>query len=67
MSVLYVLLPLALLIVFAAVIAYVWSARSGQFDDLETPAFRPLLDDRSTARTPIAPADPASTDFQVPP
>jgi cytochrome oxidase maturation protein, cbb3-type len=45
MSVLYVVLPLALVIVGAAVIAFVWSARSGQFDDLDTPAVRILHDD----------------------
>lgn len=45
MSVLYVVLPLALVIVTAAVIAFVWSVRSGQFDDLDTPAVRMLHDD----------------------
>jgi cbb3-type cytochrome oxidase maturation protein len=45
MSVLYVVLPLALVIVGAAVAAFVWSARSGQFDDLDTPAMRVLHDD----------------------
>jgi cbb3-type cytochrome oxidase maturation protein len=40
MSIIYVVLPLALLIVGAAVWAYVWAARSGQFDDLDTPAMR---------------------------
>jgi cbb3-type cytochrome oxidase maturation protein len=29
----------------AAVIVFVWAARSGQFDDLETPALRILGDD----------------------
>jgi cbb3-type cytochrome oxidase maturation protein len=32
-------------VVVVAVAAYVWSARSGQFDDLETPSLRPLIDD----------------------
>jgi len=45
MSVVYLVLPLALIIVGAAVLAFVWSARSGQFDDLEGPAHRILLDD----------------------
>ncbi len=44
MSVVYLVLPLALIIVGAAVLAFVWSARSGQFDDLETPAVRVLHD-----------------------
>lgn len=47
MSVLYVVLPLALIIVGAAVGAFVWSARSGQFDDLDTPPVRVLHDDET--------------------
>lgn len=45
MSVIFIVLPLALVIVGAAVGAFVWSARSGQMDDLETPAVRMLRDD----------------------
>jgi cbb3-type cytochrome oxidase maturation protein len=45
MSVIYLVLPLALLIVAMAVGAFIWSAKSGQFDDLETPAVRVLHDD----------------------
>lgn len=45
MSVLYFLLPLAGLLVAAAVVAFVFAARSGQFDDLQTPALRVLFDD----------------------
>ncbi len=45
MSVLFVVLPLALVIAAVAVAAFVWATRSGQFDDLETPAMRMLHDD----------------------
>ncbi len=45
MSVLFLVLPLALVLVGVAVWAYVWSARAGQFDDLDTPAHRMLHDD----------------------
>lgn len=45
MSVIFLVLPLALLIVAAAVGAFVWAARRGQFDDLETPAIRAMHDD----------------------
>lgn len=45
MSIIAVVLPLALLVVAAAVAAFVWAARSGQFDDTETPAARVLADD----------------------
>lgn len=45
MTVLFIVFPLALLIVAVAVGAYVWATRSGQLDDLETPALRMLNDD----------------------
>jgi cbb3-type cytochrome oxidase maturation protein len=44
MSVIYLVLPLALIIVGGAVLAFVWSAKSGQYDDLDTPAVRVLHD-----------------------
>ncbi len=53
MSVVFVVLPLALLIVGAAVVAFIWSARSGQFDDLNTPAVRMLHDDAPTTTKPV--------------
>lgn len=45
MSVLYIVVPLALVVVGAAVAAFMWAARRGQFDDLDTPAVRALHDD----------------------
>lgn len=45
MDVIYILLPIVLLIVVAALIAFFWAIRSGQFDDLNTPALRVLFDD----------------------
>lgn len=50
MSVLYLVLPLALLIVIGMVWAFVRSVRGGQFDDLDTPALRMLFDDEPRAR-----------------
>ena len=45
MSVIFLVLPLALIVVAAAVGAFVWATRRGQFDDLDTPALRMLHDD----------------------
>ena len=45
MSILFVLVPLAVGLVLVFVLAWVWSTRSGQFDDLETPAIRAVQDD----------------------
>jgi cbb3-type cytochrome oxidase maturation protein len=44
-SVLYVLVPVALGLVVTAVLAFVWAARQGQFDDTTTPSWRAVLDD----------------------
>jgi cbb3-type cytochrome oxidase maturation protein len=46
MSVMFVALPVAVILGTLAVLAFVWSARRGQFDDLETPRWRILLDDQ---------------------
>ena len=45
MNILYILIPLALLILAIAVWVFFWAVGSGQFDDLDTPAMRVILDD----------------------
>lgn len=45
MDILYLLIPLALVLLVIAIGAFVWASRSGQFDDLEGPAHRILMDD----------------------
>lgn len=45
MSVIYVLLPVAVLLAAAGVAAFIWAVRHGQFDDLDTPGIRILHDD----------------------
>ena len=45
MSVIYVVLPLALLLGGAFLAAFLWAVREGQFDDIDTPALRLVLDD----------------------
>jgi cbb3-type cytochrome oxidase maturation protein len=45
MITLYLVLPLALLVATGAVVAFAWSIRSGQLDDLDTPPRRILIDD----------------------
>jgi cbb3-type cytochrome oxidase maturation protein len=64
MEVLFVLLPLALTFAATAVGVFLWAARSGQFDDLTTPAVRMLHDD-VPARGPAAPPR-AETDGGAP-
>jgi len=45
MTVLLFLIPLALLLGLGALVAFLWSLRSGQFDDLDGAAQRILFDD----------------------
>jgi cbb3-type cytochrome oxidase maturation protein len=52
MSVLYVALPVAIALGGAALIACIRCIRSGQYDDLETPAVRMLIDDSQPPRQP---------------
>ena len=50
MTILYVLVPLALVCGVGAVFAFLWAVRTGQLDDLETPAVRILTDDDPAAK-----------------
>ena len=50
MSVLQVLVPLMLLVAGSAVVAFVWAAKNGQLDDLDTPPLRMLGDDEPAPR-----------------
>ncbi len=45
MNILYLLIPLGLVLLGIAIWAFMWAVRSGQFDDLEGPAHRILMDD----------------------
>lgn len=45
MEILYLLIPVSVLLVFGIAVAFWWSVKSGQFDDLEGPGFRILMDD----------------------
>lgn len=45
MSMLYVLIPLAVVLLALAVWALLWAIKNGQFDDLETHGWSVVLDD----------------------
>lgn len=47
MDILYLLIPLSVVLVFVIGVVFWWSIKSGQFDDLEGPAYRMLMDDDS--------------------
>lgn len=52
MDILFLLIPLSLVLVALVVAALVWAIRSGQFEDLEGPAHRILLDDDESPEVP---------------
>ena len=54
----YLLIPVSVLLVFGNATAFWWSLRSGQFDDLEGPGFRVLMDDNP----PKPPTELSDTD-----
>jgi cbb3-type cytochrome oxidase maturation protein len=60
MEILYLLVPLSVTLVFAIAVVFWYALKSGQFDDLEGPAHRILMDDDSppaAARRPAADFD----------
>ncbi|MEJ2513998.1 MAG: cbb3-type cytochrome oxidase assembly protein CcoS [Gammaproteobacteria bacterium] len=60
MTILYLLIPLSLVLLGLAVWAFFWAVNSGQFDDLDSPAWRILLDDEK--RPPPAPGESEEPD-----
>jgi cbb3-type cytochrome oxidase maturation protein len=55
MDILYLLIPLSLVLVFFIAVFFWWSLRTNQYDDLDGPGYRILMDDDSTTdRDPSA-------------
>ena len=66
MSVLFIAVPVALLIALIAIITFTIQVRSGQYDDLQTPAQRVLFDDIETVTGNNEPQTVASTNQSKP-
>ncbi len=45
MTILYVIIPIAIILVSFFVFLFLWAVKTEQFDDLETPAHKILIDD----------------------
>ena len=45
MEILYLLIPLGVVVMVIAVVAFTWSVKSGQYEDMDGPAHRILMDD----------------------
>jgi cbb3-type cytochrome oxidase maturation protein len=50
--ILLMLIPLSLVLLVAAISAFVWAVRKGQFDDMDTPALDILRDDPPLRASP---------------
>lgn len=50
MEIVYYLVPIALVILAVAVGIFFWAVKSGQYDDMEGPAHRILMDDDAPPR-----------------
>ncbi|EMF81465.1 cytochrome oxidase maturation protein, cbb3-type [Leptospira weilii serovar Topaz str. LT2116] len=48
MNALYLTIPMAMLIALGALIAFLWSLKSGQYEDIEGPKYRMLFDDEES-------------------
>lgn len=60
MSVLYLVIPIALLMSAGAVLTFLWAVRRGQFDDLSTPGLRMLHDDEPAPKATQGHTGPAT-------
>ena len=57
MDILYLLIPLSVVLVFIIAVMFWWSLKSGQYEDLDGPGYRILMDDdRSDILPGVTPA-----------
>ena len=67
MSIIFVLIPIAVLFVIIGLVIFFWAVRSRQFDDLDKEAFSILFDETNqTKKTTEKPADSADKPDQHP-
>ncbi len=50
MKILYLLIPISVLMVIAAIFAFRWAVKNRQFDDMSSPGMIPLMDDSDEER-----------------
>lgn len=65
MEILYLLIPLSVVLVFVIGFFFWRSVKGGQFEDLEGPGYRILMDDDSAVPPPPKSADGQSGEISV--
>jgi cbb3-type cytochrome oxidase maturation protein len=63
MNILFILIPISLIVMAVAIAVFLWAIRSGQYEDLEGPAHRILMDDDD----PLIPRRPDGRSGDEPP
>ncbi|NTV96033.1 MAG: cbb3-type cytochrome oxidase assembly protein CcoS [Thiobacillus sp.] len=61
MDILYLLIPISVVLVGGIALVLLWAVKHGQFEDMEGPAHRILLDDDS----PVIPSDDNESDKKI--
>jgi len=46
MDIIYILIPLALMVLVVAIYFFFWAVNSDQFDDVDGPAYHIIIDDK---------------------
>ncbi len=64
MDIIYLLIPIAIILVVLALSAFFWAVKNNQFEDLEGPAHRILFDEPESSTK--HPADKTTPDNTVP-
>jgi cbb3-type cytochrome oxidase maturation protein len=62
MDILFLLIPVSILVLIVAIWAFVWAVKSGQFEDMEGPAYRIIMDDDNDPMIPPPPGQKPSGD-----
>lgn len=66
MSLVSVLIPVTLVLVGFGVWAFFWAVRTGQFDELDVPAWEILVEEHSAALPPVQAAPPPAAAAEHP-
>ena len=62
MNIIFLLIPISLVLVMVIILALFWAVRSGQYDDMEGPRHRILMDDDGINQLSDEDAGPANRD-----
>lgn len=64
MTVLYILVPVAIVFVILAICIFNWAVNNGQYDDLDSPAHSILFDEQDPAHLSASKPSDSSSDTQ---